>query len=50
MDLWSLYEVDKHARYLGLPPLIGRERARAFFELKCQVWQKLQGWKEKLQS
>jgi hypothetical protein len=33
-------------KYLGLPPLIGRSKKQAFFEIKDRIWRKLQGWKE----
>ena len=33
-------------KYLGLPPIIGRSKRRAFNEIKDRIWKKLQGWKE----
>jgi hypothetical protein len=35
---------------LGLPPVVGRAKRRAFNEIKDRVWWRLQGWKEKLLS
>uniref|UniRef100_A0A2N9FNB8 Reverse transcriptase domain-containing protein n=1 Tax=Fagus sylvatica TaxID=28930 RepID=A0A2N9FNB8_FAGSY len=37
-------------KYLGLPPIIGRAKKRAFNEIKDRIWKRLQGWKEKLLS
>jgi len=37
-------------RYLGLPVYIGRERTNIFAYLKERVWQRIQGWKEKMLS
>lgn len=36
--------------YLGLPVYIGKERAKTFQYLKDKVWNKIEGWKEKLLS
>ena len=37
-------------KYLGLPPVVGRAKQKAFNEIKDRVWRRLQGWKEKLLS
>jgi hypothetical protein len=37
-------------KYLGLPPILGRSKKRAFNEIKDRIWKRLQGWKEKLLS
>jgi hypothetical protein len=37
-------------KYLGLTPVVGRAKRRAFNEIKDRVWRRLQGWKEKLLS
>ena len=37
-------------KYLGLPPIIGRSKRRAFEEIKNRVGKKVGGWKEKLLS
>ena len=38
------------ARYLGLPPYIGKAKSSAFQYIKEKVWKRIQGWKEKLLS
>jgi hypothetical protein len=35
-------------KYLGLPVYVGRARAKTFEYLKDRIWQKIQGWKEKM--
>ena len=42
--------IRQYEKYLGLPSLIGRNRAESFAQIKERVWQKLKGWKEKLLS
>jgi hypothetical protein len=37
-------------KYLGLPPMIGRSKRAAFEDIKTRVWERVQGWKEKLLS
>mgnify|MGYP003702766345 CR=1 FL=1 len=37
-------------RYLGLPVFVGRSRTKIFAYLKERIWQRIQGWKEKLLS
>lgn len=37
-------------RYLGLHVYVGREKTKVFQFLKERVWQRIQGWKEKLLS
>jgi len=37
-------------KYLGLPVYVGRSRTDVFAYLKERVWQRIQGWKEKLLS
>ncbi len=37
-------------KYLGLTPVVGRAKRKAFNEIKDRVWWRLQGWKEKLLS
>ena len=43
-------EVDRHAKYLGLPTIIRRSKKSIFSCLKERIWKKLQGWKEKFLS
>ena len=40
--------IRQYEKYLGLPSLIGRNRAESFAQIKERVWHKLKGWKEKL--
>lgn len=35
---------------MGLPPIIGRSKKRAFSKIKANLWKRLQTWKEKLLS
>lgn len=37
-------------KYLGLPTMFGRCKARQFRAIKDRLWKKLQGWKDKLLS
>lgn len=36
--------------YLGLPVFVGRSRTHVFAYLKERIWQRIQGWKERLLS
>lgn len=42
--------MTEHAKYLGLPQLVGKGKCKAFSDLRQSVWKKLQGWNEKLLS
>ena len=42
--------VEKHAKYLGLPTVVGRNRTETFTFIKEQLSQKLEGWQGKLLS
>ena len=37
-------------KYLGMPVYVGKSRTEVFAYLKERVWQRIQGWKEKLLS
>jgi hypothetical protein len=37
-------------KYLRLPVYIGKSRTNTFAYLKERIWQRIQGWKEKLLS
>ncbi|XP_042952327.1 uncharacterized protein LOC122289400 [Carya illinoinensis] len=50
LDLWEVQHSQQFEKYLGLPPLVGRAKYRAFSDIKHKVWKKLQGWKEKMLS
>ena len=43
-------EVRKYEKYLGLPAVVGRNKKASLNFIKERVWNKLQGWKEKLLS
>ena len=42
--------VQHHEKYLGLPPLVGRGKRKAFNQIKDQVGRKIASWKGKLLS
>lgn len=42
--------IQHHERYLGLPPLVGKGKRKAFNRIKDQVGRKILGWKGKLLS
>lgn len=42
--------IQQHEKYLGLPPLIGKGKRKAFNRIKDQVGRRIAGWKGKLLS
>ena len=42
--------VRQHEKYLGLPPLVGKGKRKAFSRIKDQVGRKIAGWKGNLLS
>ena len=42
--------MKEYERYLGLPAVVGRNKKASLNYIKERVWNKLQGWKEKLIS
>jgi len=50
MQFWGVQAFQQYDRYLGLPPFIGRDKYKAFSDIKNKVWYKLQNRKEKLLS
>ena len=42
--------VQHHEKYLGLPPLVGKSKRKAFNHIKDQVGRKISGWKGRLLS
>ena len=42
--------VRQHEKYLGLPPLVGRGKRKAFSRIKDQVGREIAGWKGNLLS
>ena len=43
-------EIRSYEKYLGLPPLVGKNEKTSSNYIKEWVWRKLQGWEEKLLS
>jgi hypothetical protein len=50
LQLFGTTATTQFEKYLGLPPVIGWAKKRAFNDLKDKVGRRLQGWKEKLLS
>ena len=50
MEALSIRSETMNERYLGLPVFIGRSRSNVFSYLKDRIWQRIQGWKERLLS
>jgi hypothetical protein len=50
MDILSICSETRSEKYLGLPVYVGRSRTNVFSYLKERVWQRIQGWKEKMLS
>lgn len=50
MFMWDVHEIQQPRKYLGLLSMVRKNKNMAFSDLRHKVWQKLQGWKEKLLS
>jgi hypothetical protein len=50
MQSLQIQKETMNERYLGLPVYVGKPRTNTFAYLKERVWQRIQGWKEKLLS
>ena len=50
LGLFGTTTTIQFEKYLGLPPIIGRAKKKAFNYIKDKVGRRLQGWKEKLLS
>lgn len=37
--MWDYSEMKPYEKYLGLPPIFGRSKNRAFYEIKIGLWQ-----------
>ena len=42
--------IQHYEKYLGLPSFVGRGKKACFTQIKQRIWEKMQGWKEKLLS
>ena len=42
--------IQHYEKYLGLPSFVGRGKKACFTQIKERIWEKMQGWKEKLLS
>ena len=49
-DMFGAQIILQHEKYLGLPPLVGRGKKKAFNHIKDQVGRKIASWKGKLLS
>ena len=49
-DIFGAQIVQQHEKYLGLPPMVGREKKKAFNRIKNQVSRKIARWKGKFLS
>ena len=47
-DMFGARIIHQHERYLGLPPLVGRGKKKAFHRILDQVGRKVGSWKGKL--
>lgn len=50
MALWSHGAIRQYEKYIRLPPMVGKAKKKAFFEIKDKVQNKLNIWKEKTLS
>lgn len=49
-QLFEAQIIQHHEKYLGLPPLVGRGKKKAFKCIKEQVGKKIAGWKGNMLS
>ena len=42
--------IKHYDKYLGLPSFVGRQKKACFNQIKERIWNKMQGWKERLLS
>ena len=50
MEFLGVNEVREYEKYLGFPAVVGRNKKESLNYIRERVWNKLQGWKEKLLS
>ena len=43
-------KIKEYEKYLGLPAVVGRNKNESLRYIKESVWNKIQGWREKLLS
>ncbi|XP_023895406.1 uncharacterized mitochondrial protein AtMg00310-like [Quercus suber] len=48
--IFRAHVIQHHEKYLGLPPLVGKGKRKAFNRIKDQVGRKIAGWKGRLLS
>jgi len=49
-EFLGVLEIKEYEKYLGLPAVVGRNRTVSLNFIKERIWDKIQGWKEKLLS
>jgi hypothetical protein len=50
MQELNIQKETMNERYLGLPVHVGKSKTGVFAYLKERIWQRIQGWKEKMLS
>ena len=50
INFLGVFEIKEYEKYLGLPVVVGRKKKASLNYIKERVWNKLQGWKERLLS
>lgn len=50
MEALNIRSETMNEKYLGLPVFVGQSRSSVFAYLKERIWQRIQGWKERLLS
>ena len=49
-EFLGVNEIMEYEKYLGLPDVVGRNKKESFNYIRERVWNKFQGWKERLLS
>ena len=47
-DLLSVLDIKEYEKYLKMPAVVGKNKTTSLNFIKERVWEKLQGWKEKI--
>ena len=47
-DLLGVLDTKEYEKYLKLPAVVGKNKTTSLNFIKERVWEKLQGWKEKI--